>query len=240
MGSNYKELLIEALLSEYGGASARVLDLGCGTSANFVAALHRHQNISYTGVEQDAHRLSQARAAIGHLANVELHGAFGEAFRGGDYDLVMSLSVVEHVKRLDAFLSASVHAAKRGGRILHRYDLGHALSPSTPGERLRVAVARRLPALVPKARFTTYPDRDAIVRRLGELGVRQIEIVQAQMPSLKAAVNLIDKDSLEGQALCAQMVALDAAVWRHLETRVEPELRDRLFPAVMIAGYRAN
>jgi hypothetical protein len=73
----------------------------------------------------------------------ELYEGFGEKFQGHEFDLVISLSVVEHVKRLDRFLAVSVQAAREGGRVGHRYHLGHALSPSSLGERLRVAAATK-------------------------------------------------------------------------------------------------
>jgi SAM-dependent methyltransferase len=233
----YKLELIEALFSSFNGKPARVLDLGCGTCASLVAALSGHPNVAYTGVDQNPSRLGKARATVGHLANVELHATFGETFSGRGYDLVMSLSVLEHVKRLDDFLAVSVEATQPGGRIVHRYDLGHALTPSTWGERLRVAVARRAPALVRAARFTTYPDQDAIVRRLRELGVYEIEVRQSQLPSLKEAIKLIDDDTEEGRDLRARLVALDTQLWleQHIETRAA---RDSLFPTVTISGYR--
>jgi SAM-dependent methyltransferase len=234
----YKGRLVSELLSEFRGEEARVLDLGCGTCRAFVSALKLHPNVAYTGVEQDAGSLSKARQAIGHLPNVELHEGFGEAFDGEDFDLVISLSVLEHVKHLDDFLSVSVAATRPGGRLVHRYDLGHALTPSTRGERLRVAVARRIPALVPAARFTTYPDLDRIVQCLRELGVNGIEVSQAQLPSLKAAMNLIETDTPAGQDLCSSMVELDARIWRQLGPHLDRNVRDRLFPAVTISGRR--
>src|SRR5215217_6648563 len=158
---SYKAILVERLLADFAGQPARVLDLGCGTAVAFSPALSRHPNIAYTGVEQDSSALARARERMGRFPNVELHEGSGEAFRGQGFDLVVSLSVIEHVKHLDDFLAVSVHAARAGGRIVHRYDLGHAVTPATLGERLRVAVATRMPALVPRSRFTSHPNLDA-------------------------------------------------------------------------------
>ena len=235
----YKALLVDKLFSEFSGRPARVLDLGCGAAAHFAAALERYSNVSYTGVEQDRAALAEARETIGSLPNVEVQEGSGEMFQGHGFDMVISLSALEHVKRLNDFLAVSVRAAREGGRVMHRYDLGHALSPATLGERLRVAVARRVPALVPTARFTTYPDRNAIVSRLAELGVREIQISQSQMPSLKAAMNLLNSESDDWLALGSRIVELDQALWDQLGSRLEPEVRDRLFPCITISGYRA-
>jgi SAM-dependent methyltransferase len=233
----YKVLLVEDLFTSFNGRSARVLDLGCGSAASFEMALRRHPNVLYTGVEQDGAALAQAREVVGELPNVELQAGFGEQFRGRDFDLVLSLSVLEHVKHLDRFLCVSVHAARKGGRIVHRYDLGHALSPATLGERLRVAVAKRLPALVPQTAFTTHPNVDTVVARLSAMGVVQIEVTQAQMPSLKAAMNLLDAS--RDVELAAQIVELEAALWDCLNARLTADQRDRLFPSVTVSGYRS-
>lgn len=237
---DYKEQFVDELFAEFGGRPARVLDLGCGAGRIFIEVLKRHENVAYTGVEPDTAMLARAREVIGHYPNVNLSGSFGENFVGDEYDLVMSLSVLEHVKRLRAFLARSVQLARLGGRIVHRYDLGHALMPSTRGERLRVAVARRLPALVPAASFTTYPDRDAIVGQLRQLGVARITVTQSQIPSLKSAMNQIDRAAETTGALVERIVRLDRDLWDALEARLDAQQRDRLFPTVTISGYRAT
>jgi SAM-dependent methyltransferase len=236
--SGYKELLVEELFEEFGGEPARVLDLGCGTCGPFATALRRHPNVSYTGVELHAPSLAKARAAIGGLPNVRLHEGSGEEFAGDAFDLVVSISVLEHVKHLREFLAVSVRAAKPGGRIVHRYDLGHALTPSSVGERLRVAVARRAPALVRTARFTTYPDLDAITALLAELGVEGIDVVQAQVPGLKGAMNVLDPGSPADRELAEQIVALEARLWEQVGPRLSADRRDRTFPSVMVSGHR--
>jgi SAM-dependent methyltransferase len=234
----YKLQLIDWLFAEFGGRPARVLDLGCGTAANFETALRRHPNVSYTGVEQNREALAQAKELLAGLSNVELYEGFGERFGGADFDLVISLSVLEHVKHLHPFLSVSVQAARPGSKILHRYDLGHALFPSTLGERLRVGMAKRVPALVPAARFTTYPDVDSIVSRLSGLGVVDIAVTQSQMPSLKAAMNLLDAE--RDLDMAARIAGLEADLWDRLQARLAPGQRDRLFPTVIVSGYRSS
>ena len=99
-GSSYKEQLVEELLDAFDGRPARVLDLGCGTGQSLADALVRHPNVLYTGVDQNAASMRKARATIGHYENVTLRHGFGETFGADGFDLVMSLSVLEHVKRL--------------------------------------------------------------------------------------------------------------------------------------------
>jgi len=238
--SEYKRRLVDELFAALGGASARVLDLGCGSCANVVTALERHPNVRYTGVEQDRRSLAQAEAGLAHLGNAEVHWASGERFPGEGYDLVMSLSVLEHVKHLSRFLRASVHAARPGGRLVHRYDLGHALHPATRGERVRVATAKRFPALVPASRFTTAPDLARIVGQLSILGVDGIEVKQGQMPSLKHAMNRLDAATDDGRRLAQRIVDLDETLWERVGTRLAQPQRDRLFPTITVSGTKST
>jgi len=234
----YKERLVDELFSELDGRPARVLDLGCGTGQIFVDVLRRHSNVAYTGVDQDGYALRHARDTIGKYDNVTLNAGFGEAFSGDGFDLVLSLSVLEHVKRLKPFLATSVGLTKPGGRIVHRYDLGHALTPSTQGERLRVAVARRLPVVVPASRFTTYPDQRTVVDQLRNLEIDGITVTQCQMPCLKAAMNHIDPTASTSAALAQRIIDLEADLWETVGRSLPDEQRDRLFPTVTISGYR--
>ena len=61
----YKLQLIEGLFAEFGGRPARVLDLGCGTAANFEKALRRHPHSRTRGVEQNREALAQANDLLG-------------------------------------------------------------------------------------------------------------------------------------------------------------------------------
>lgn len=239
-GLSYKEQLVEELLDAFDGRPARVLDLGCGNGQSLADALVRHPNVLYTGVDQNAASMRKARATIGHYENVTLRHGFGETFGADGFDLVMSLSVLEHVKRLRSFLATSVRLTKPGGRLVHRYDLGHALAPSSPGERLRVAVARRLPAAVPAARFTTYPDQRRIVDQLRELGIDDIRITQGQMPGLKGAMNHIDRGAPASAELVKRIIELERDLWQQIGSTLDEAQRDRLFPAITIAGRRRH
>lgn len=236
---DFKQAQLDELFDALGPGPVSVLDLGCGSCSAVAKALRSRPSLSYVGVEQDASALARARALIGDLPNVRLEESFGEDFDDrGAFDLVISLSVLEHVKHLDAFLETSVRALAPGGTLMHRYDLGHALTPSSLGERLRVNVARRAPRLVPAARFTTYPDLAAIRKRLESLGIADITVRQAQMPSLKLAMNRIDQSTEDGRQLAAEVVALDARLWDHLAPVMDQPSRDRLFPAVVLTGRR--
>ncbi len=234
---SFKIGYMDQVFARFGGAPVRVLDLGCGRSTGFDVLLPRYPNVSYTGVEQRASSLDVARQTVGHLPNARLVSGFGESTDSGtDFDLVFSLSVLEHVKHLDAFLRASVAAARVGGQVLHRYDLGHALNPHTPGERLRVTLGQYLPAVVPAANFTTYPSLARVTSVLESCGVGQISVRQSQIPGLKHAMNHLSGDLRAD--LGPRIVALDTALYDAVGHAMPQKDRDRLFPCVEVTGAR--
>ncbi len=70
----------------------------------------------------------------------------------GQFDLVVSLSVLEHVKDLARFIQFASSPLAPRGRFIHLYGLGHALYPSSLKERIQVAICNNslLAKLVPE------------------------------------------------------------------------------------------
>jgi methyltransferase family protein len=130
---------------------------------------------------------------------------------GASFDLTISLSVLEHVKYLDTFLRASATAARPGGTVVHRYDLGHSLYPATNYERLLVFICRHMPRIVSASRFTSHLDPSRAARILGELGLSRVEISYAQIYSLKQAMKRLSPIE-NGRELVERVLALDADV----------------------------
>jgi len=163
---DFKIAFLEGLLSQFAERPIRILDMGCGTAKDWPGILRSHPWVTYVGVEPDSKSRSVANELLHGLASKVLAG-WGEAMNAGEsFDLTVSLSVLEHVKYLDAFLRASVAATRRGGTVVHRYDLGHSLYPATDYERLLVVVSRRMPWIVPASRFTSHLDPSRVARIL--------------------------------------------------------------------------
>src|SRR5262245_57864466 len=78
-----------------------ILDLGAGESLNFAELLSRFPEVRYTGLEPDQNQHLKAKQNFRHKANVRLfHGFAGDGTIRAEekFDLVISLSVLEHVK----------------------------------------------------------------------------------------------------------------------------------------------
>ena len=165
---------------------------------------------------------------------------FGEKLRSetnGSFDLVLSLSVLEHVKRLRSFLKLSVEAAKVGGLIVHRYDLGHAYH-SSPPERLKTWIATYLPQLFPASSFTFKPNLKVIREELKNAGAEVISVECSQMNSLKKAMNHIDWKSAEGLQTALEILKIDKTIAAHILPSMSDIAIESLFPTVTIVAKR--
>jgi len=237
---DYKTAFLDDLLAPLAGRPVRLLDLGSGTSKDFVDVLRRYPNVSYTGVEFRAASQERARQLLAGIPGVTLLSGFGEEVERtfeGRFDLTLSLSVLEHVKRLDAFLRTSARVTARGGLVVHRYDLGHSLH-STRYEALKVAVFRRFGRVMPARHFTTHPDLGQVTRILEDAGVEVVEVGYSQMPSLKQAMNRFDWASPGANRLAGEMIRLEQRLYAEIGPRLTTAQREWLFPAVTVVGRR--
>ena len=118
------EVVREGVRRAGSGRAVRVLDLGCGTASYVPALVEQFPDLEYVGVEPIE---SSYQAALNNLANIErakVHFQLGyenipnEA--ASSFDVVFSLSVLEHIKHLDRFLALGtwyqVHQVRRTGR----------------------------------------------------------------------------------------------------------------------------
>jgi SAM-dependent methyltransferase len=238
---DFKTALLDGLFARLGGGPAEVLDLGSGTSKDFVEVLRRYPAVRYTGVEYRAAQQARARALLAGRPGVELVGGFGETVQAGyagRFDLTLSLSVLEHVKRLREFLRSSVRVTRPGGWIVHRYDLGHALHSASRYERVKVALCKTVPAVMPARHFTTHPALGEVVRMLEEAGAEVREVSYAQLPGHKELMNRMDWDAPGSVELARSLIDLDRRLAACMAGRVDAREMERLFPVVTVAAVR--
>jgi SAM-dependent methyltransferase len=237
---DFKTALLHRLFTRLGERELEVLDLGSGTSKDWVEVLQRFPGIRYTGVEYREAALERARTLLAGYPGVTLLNGFGEEAQArfsDRFDVTLSLSVLEHVKHLDAFLRSSVRVTRPGGTVLHRYDLGHALH-SGPYERSKVWLCRRVPALMPARHFTTHPVLAGVVRTLEQAGVEVTEVAHSQLTGHKQAINRMEWGSEGTAALARDTIALDERLAAYLATRLSPAAMERAFPTLTVTGTR--
>jgi SAM-dependent methyltransferase len=237
---DFKAAFLDELLAGLGDRDLQVLDLGSGTSKDFVEVLRHFPRVRYTGVEYREASLARARELLRSHPAVTLQSGFGEAIQAGyedHFDLTLSLSVLEHVKHLDSFLHSSVRVTRRGGWVVHRYDLGHALH-SGPYERTKVFLCKNAGWAMPARHFTTHPDLRRVTRVLEAAGLEIRSVTHAQLPDLKQMINRLDWTAEGSADLATAVIDVDRRLARHMETRCEPAMMERLFPAITVAGVK--
>jgi SAM-dependent methyltransferase len=235
---DFKTAFLDTLLRPFMEQPVRLLDLGSGTSKDFPELLRRYPNVAYTGVEPNGAARAAAARLLQGIPHVVLEGGWGEslAARHRDtFDITLSLSVLEHVKYLDDFLSTSVALTAPGGLVVHRYDLGHALYPVSWYERALVWTSRSVPWVVPPSLFTTYPDLMRITRTLAACGLRDLSVRYGQMHGLKQALNHVSRIN---PPLAGRIVQLDTELADTLVSRLSARDVARLFHTVTVRGVK--
>lgn len=134
-----------------------ILDLGSGTSNNFIELLKNYPQIEYTGVEPYTTAYEKAKVdteQFGKRVTLYNQNAYDvQELKGKEFDLVCSLSTLEHVKYLDTFLKFSAGKVKKGGLVIHLWDNAHQLTPSSLKERFQCWLSNHLKFLVPSLKF---------------------------------------------------------------------------------------
>ncbi len=165
-----KELFIgwvieEAVKRTPAGRPLRVLDVGCGTASYVPGLVEQFPNITYVGIEPIPKSFKKAQEYTKDIAGASVHFGLAydalEAYEPGSFDLIISLSVLEHVKRLPKFIAFCDQYLASGGLMVHRYDLGHALYSHSWKEWLHVKMGNNIPGVLPEIQFVRYvPEKE--------------------------------------------------------------------------------
>ncbi|MCB9816282.1 class I SAM-dependent methyltransferase [Candidatus Nomurabacteria bacterium] len=233
------EYVIEEEIRRAGEAGApRVMDLGCGTAAYMPSILKKYPDLQYVGVEPIPASYEAAKKNLAGLSNATLHFKLGydsipdEA--EASFDLVFSLSALEHIKELGRFIAMSAKYLKSGGTLMHRYDLGHALYPHTLKERLHVFLGNTVPGILPQRQFVRYVPESEVRALYEQNEVTPTKTTYHQMPNHKSLEKLLRDTS---------STAIDELfAW---EMKHQPEFagldtrqKEKLFPAVAVWGKK--
>lgn len=216
----------------------RIMDLGCGTARYVPQLLKQFPDIEYVGVEPIPDSFAAAKKNLSGLPKVKLHLQLGYNQVNGEdentFDLVFSLSALEHIKQLDKFIALAAKYVKTGGLMVHRYDLGHALHAHSLKERIHVMLGNTVPKLLPERQFVRYVGVPEIKALYKQFGVTPSEVTYHQMPDHKR----FEKFYKNSNATAVD----DLFAWemKHQKSFVEiPEVeREKLFPAVAVWGEK--
>lgn len=100
---------------------SRVLDAGCGRAVSLFWLARRHPDWRLTGVELDPVLAKSARRAVkrGHWSNIAIiEGNIQDLDEESDYDLVISIDMMEHIHDDVGLLRRFQQALKPGGYLV--------------------------------------------------------------------------------------------------------------------------
>ena len=125
------------------GQGIRILDVGSGTSNNFVELIRRYPNVTYVGVEPYASACEKAKRDLqGNNVKIINDSAYDIMGRLVDkpFDIVVSFSVMEHVVQRQKFLNSIAECMHNDSYFLINYDAGHFKHPASFKERIKNVV----------------------------------------------------------------------------------------------------
>lgn len=228
---------IQKEVEKYNGV-LRILEMGCGTGSHLAEVVRTHPHITYVGIEPSAEAVEKARTHMGSRDNVKIINNLAyetESDYKNSFDIVVSMSVLEHVKDLETFLELSVACAKPGGRIIHLYDLGHSLHPSGIKERIQVALCNNqtLKKIISEDKIAQYVDLEFVVEELKKLGAETTIVTyhnnSKNVAHIKADLSMTEEEILQ----VAEQEIVDA------NTIADLAARERVFPSVCVWARRA-
>lgn len=211
-----------------------VLDLGCGTSLNFLPLIQQFPDFTYVGIEPHAGRCTAANTHLEPYANATIIQslAYGKGLPT-QFDLVTSLSVLEHVKHLGKFIGFAAAHTKVGGINAHLYDLGHSLHLSSLQERIHAGLCsnKLLWRLAPESKFTAYVSLKEVKQFHIDHNLQVQTVTYYNMPNHVRALKSI-QDQVQYNQLLDQVVVTETALSAAFNgTQLEREV---LFPSPCI------
>lgn len=222
---------IERMISE--NPNLRILDLGSGQSLNFKNLVEKYPTISYTGLEPNPSEHVLAQQHFVKCSNVILINALAyqdHPLLDATYDLVISLSVLEHVKNLKPFLDFSAQKTASGGHCVHLYDLGHALYPLSIKEKIHVFLCSNsvTRSWIPEIKFASYVNHDNVVKILDAAGAHHQKTTYHNMPN---HVQMIKSSTELDMSLFKNLVNEEVS-WATKIT--DTPIREKLFPSLCV------
>lgn len=219
--------------------SLKILDLGSGRSLNFLSLLVKYPDITYVGIEPNPSEAKLAKEAVRNFSQAKIINSTAYSqFSDMDetFDVVVSLSVLEHVKTLSAFLAFSVKKLKPGGTLIHLYDLAHSLHPSSFKERIQTKMCANSfwSRFIPELKFAAYVSCDKVKEILAQNNVQVTEVTYHNMLAHISLLKSIGDKQL-GQQILSDAAFLEV---RAAELIDNIKVREKLFPSVCVWGTK--
>lgn len=224
------------------GEGIKILEIGCGTANYVPKVLAEFPKVTYVGIEPIKESFAAAQKNLVDQPNVKVFYQLGyercSEIEGIEFDLVISFSVLEHVKQLGKFMAFAASCLAKDGLMVHRYDLGHALYPGSLKERFHVFLGNTFPQVLPETKFVRYVPKQEVADEFAKvLGNAPYQYTYHQMPNVKKLEKLcVAKNVREGD-MFQTFYEWEFAYARQLD-QLPTEKLELLFPTVAVWGRR--
>jgi SAM-dependent methyltransferase len=202
------------------GGRLRILDVGAGSGFLWRAALPAAPDVHLTIVEPGRDALEAERSLP--RGQVTIHRRTVQELEGqlaGRFDLVVSTSVLEHVRRKEGFLAACLSALRPGGLMLMTYDDSHFGLSLRDDVRNRLSQA--LAVLGQEQWYAKAVDEAEVQTLLDDLGVEVRLRRYHSAPDQKAFIKTLPFSEWPG------FLAFWLALEEYVNVRADPaRLRD--------------
>lgn len=212
-----------------------ILELGAGRAYVIKKVLEQFPNLRYVGIEPDPVSAKYAQEQLAGFENAKIvHSlAYNQnqpIAEQDKFDLVMSLSVLEHVKDLKSFFAFGSAHTKPDGAHIHVYDLGHALYPSNLKEKLQVAVCNSvLRQYIPENKIARYVPLEEVESICGAHNIIIEQVTYHNMPSHVSWLKKAGQEELMGMITDLEI---------KMAQKMPPGLdKEKLFPSVCVWGH---
>lgn len=232
------QVVREAVANTPAGHKTRIMDLGCGTASYVPLLLREFPEIEYVGVEPIESSFAVAQKNLDGLDNAIVHFKLGYDSvpdeKEQSFDLVFSLSVLEHIKQLQRFISLSAKYIKTGGLVVHRYDLGHALHTHSIKEGIHVWLGNTVPSILPERQFVRYVPEIEVRACYVKAGLIPVKTTYHQMPNHKR----LEKNLKQSNGEAVRELFAWEMKWQAEFLKIPLKEREYLFPAVAVWGKK--
>lgn len=198
-----KEWIFRELAKRADQGAFSVCDLACGNGSVWYAFLKRYPNVTCLGLDTDKKAIADAQKKFADLRSATFRVVDVQTMKADTaaYDVVTTLSSLEHVVRIDKFLDSVFALLKPGGIAYLNYDDGHFHSHNVK-ERLMVPVSQLLAKIGIEGPYMKEVDDKEVIRLITERGGKILQIRKHNVPNLKKftkgyAKGLMGEDVLE-------------------------------------------